>query len=67
MSAANKSGNHEDEYFPPPRNLRDLIAAVEAAATLTLGSGPGGRNPCTTAPSSQRPERPTQPPGLSGP
>ncbi len=35
----------EDEYFPPPRNLRDLLAAVEAAATLTLGSGPGGREP----------------------
>jgi len=27
----------EDEYFPPPRNLRDLIAAVDLFATLTLG------------------------------
>ena len=35
----------EDEYFPPPRNLRDLLAAVEAAATVTLGCGPGGREP----------------------
>lgn len=28
----------EDEYFPPPRNLRDLIAAVDLFATLTLGA-----------------------------
>ncbi len=35
----------ENEYFPPPRNLRDLLAAVEAAATVTLGSGPRGREP----------------------
>ena len=27
----------EDEYFPPPRNLRDLLAAVDVAATLSLG------------------------------
>jgi 4-hydroxy-3-methylbut-2-enyl diphosphate reductase len=27
----------EDEYFPPPRNLRDLLAAVDVVATLTLG------------------------------
>ena len=27
----------EDEYFPPPRNLRELLAAVDAAAILTLG------------------------------
>lgn len=27
----------EDEYFPPPRNLRDLIAATDAAATFLLG------------------------------
>ena len=27
----------EDEYFPPPRNLRDLIAAVDAAGTFTVG------------------------------
>jgi 4-hydroxy-3-methylbut-2-enyl diphosphate reductase len=27
----------EDEYFPPPRNLRDLIAAIDVAATFALG------------------------------
>ncbi len=27
----------EDEYFPPPRNLRDLINAVAVVATFTLG------------------------------
>ena len=27
----------EDEYFPPPRALRDLIEAVELAATLLAG------------------------------
>jgi 4-hydroxy-3-methylbut-2-en-1-yl diphosphate reductase len=27
----------EDEYFPPPRELRDLLAAVAATLTVTLG------------------------------
>ena len=27
----------EDEYFPPPRNLRDLITAVDLFATFGLG------------------------------
>ena len=27
----------EDEYFPPPRNLRELLAALDVAATLSLG------------------------------
>ncbi len=27
----------EEEYFPPPRALRDLITAVDVVATLTLG------------------------------
>jgi 4-hydroxy-3-methylbut-2-en-1-yl diphosphate reductase len=27
----------EDEYFPPPRNIRDLQAAVETAATVMSG------------------------------
>ena len=27
----------EDEYFPPPRELRDLLAAVDILATLSLG------------------------------
>ena len=35
----------EDEYFPPPRNLRDLLAAVEAAAVVTLGSRAANREP----------------------
>ena len=35
----------EDEYFPPPRNLRDLLAAVDEAATVTLGGSLAGRPP----------------------
>ena len=35
----------EDEYFPPPRNLRDLLAAVEAAAIVALGSRATDRQP----------------------
>ena len=27
----------EDEYFPPPRNMRDLQTAIEVAATTMLG------------------------------
>jgi 4-hydroxy-3-methylbut-2-enyl diphosphate reductase len=27
----------EDEYFPPPRELRDLLAAIDVMATFTLG------------------------------
>jgi 4-hydroxy-3-methylbut-2-enyl diphosphate reductase len=27
----------EEEYFPPPRNLRDLLAALDVVATLSLG------------------------------
>ena len=27
----------EDEYFPPPRNLREMLAALDIAATLSLG------------------------------
>ena len=27
----------EDEYFPPPRNIRDLQVAIETAATAMLG------------------------------
>ena len=30
----------EDEYFPPPRNLRDLIAALDGFATLLVGGRP---------------------------
>jgi 4-hydroxy-3-methylbut-2-en-1-yl diphosphate reductase len=35
----------EDEYFPPPRNLRDLLVAVDLAATLALGGAPDRRPP----------------------
>ena len=28
----------EDEYFPPPRNLRELLTAIDAAAALSLGA-----------------------------
>jgi 4-hydroxy-3-methylbut-2-enyl diphosphate reductase len=27
----------EDEYFPPPRNIRELQGAIEAASTALLG------------------------------
>jgi 4-hydroxy-3-methylbut-2-enyl diphosphate reductase len=27
----------EDEYFPPPRELRELLSAIDLAATVTLG------------------------------
>jgi 4-hydroxy-3-methylbut-2-enyl diphosphate reductase len=30
----------EDEYFPPPRELRDLLSAVSAAAAFALGAPP---------------------------
>ncbi|CAN5693451.1 4-hydroxy-3-methylbut-2-enyl diphosphate reductase [soil metagenome] len=35
----------EDEYFPPPRNLRDLLAAIDVVATLTLGGSLPDRPP----------------------
>jgi len=33
----------EDEYFAPPRNIRELQAAVEVAATVLLGGSLAGR------------------------
>ena len=27
----------EDEYFPPPRNIRDLQSSIEMASTVLLG------------------------------
>ena len=27
----------EEEYFPPPRNLRDLLAVIDLLATYTVG------------------------------
>lgn len=35
----------EDEYFPPPRNLRDLLNAVDVAATFSLGGPVEDRPP----------------------
>jgi 4-hydroxy-3-methylbut-2-enyl diphosphate reductase len=31
----------EDEYFPPPRELRELMPALDALAALALGGDPG--------------------------
>jgi 4-hydroxy-3-methylbut-2-enyl diphosphate reductase len=33
----------EDEYFPPPRELRDLLVAVDVLATFGLGASVPGR------------------------
>ena len=33
----------EDEYFPPPRNLRDLLSAIDAGGGLGLGADPAVR------------------------
>ena len=33
----------EDEYFPPPRNLRDLLAAIDVLGSLGLGGDPVDR------------------------
>ena len=27
----------EEEYFPPPRNLRELLGALDVVATLAVG------------------------------
>ena len=35
----------EDEYFPPPRNLRDLMTSIEAAVLVTLGAAAADREP----------------------
>ncbi len=35
----------EDEYFPPPRNLRELLGAVDVVASLALGGSPNERPP----------------------
>jgi 4-hydroxy-3-methylbut-2-en-1-yl diphosphate reductase len=35
----------EDEYFPPPRNLRELLAAIDLVATVTLGGSVADRTP----------------------
>src|SRR4029079_14350992 len=30
----------EDEYFPPPREVRELVPALDALVTLMLGAAP---------------------------
>jgi 4-hydroxy-3-methylbut-2-enyl diphosphate reductase len=35
----------EDEYFPPPRNLRELLSSVDLVASLALGGPTGDRPP----------------------
>jgi 4-hydroxy-3-methylbut-2-enyl diphosphate reductase len=35
----------EDEYFPPPRKLRELQGAIETASTALLGGSVAGRRP----------------------
>ena len=35
----------EDEYFPPPRNIRELQAAIELGATTMVGGNVAGRTP----------------------
>jgi len=35
----------EDEYFPPPRNLRDLLTSVDVAAGFLLGGPTRDRPP----------------------
>jgi 4-hydroxy-3-methylbut-2-en-1-yl diphosphate reductase len=31
----------EDEYFPPPRELRELVPLLDDVAALVLGGDPG--------------------------
>ena len=33
----------EDEYFPPPRELRELLAAIDVGATVLVGGKVDGR------------------------
>ncbi len=33
----------EDEYFPPPRSLRELMTTIDVVATLGLGGSPADR------------------------
>ena len=34
----------EDEYFPPPRELRELLSALDAVVSVTLGAAPSSRS-----------------------
>jgi 4-hydroxy-3-methylbut-2-enyl diphosphate reductase len=35
----------EDEYFPPPRELRELLAALDTVVSVTLGTPPPAASP----------------------
>lgn len=35
----------EEEYFPPPRSMRDLLAAIDLLGALGLGANPVNRTP----------------------
>ncbi len=35
----------EEEYFPPPRNLRELLGAIDTVTTLGLGADPSALPP----------------------
>jgi 4-hydroxy-3-methylbut-2-enyl diphosphate reductase len=40
------SVTQEDEYFPPPRELRDLLSALDAVTGAGLGGPPTERSSC---------------------
>jgi 4-hydroxy-3-methylbut-2-enyl diphosphate reductase len=35
----------EDEYFPPPRELRDTMAALASIVSLAVGGAPPATSP----------------------
>ena len=39
----------EEEYFPPPRALRNLLTAIDVVGALGLGGDPTGPHRSTTA------------------
>ncbi len=39
------SVTEEDEYFPPPRELRDLLGALDGIVSLALGAAPPAASP----------------------
>ncbi len=38
----------EDEYFPPPKELRDLLPALAAVTAMSVGGPPPGASPLAT-------------------
>ncbi len=39
------SVTNEEEYFPPPRELRELLASLDAVVRVTLGAQPAATSP----------------------